>query len=506
MVMQEFNMNPNQSGPLIHQLIEIEKRRFKRKERYMGHHVSDNYELSYKIRQKLHQDVCHLKEMQRELLIKSKLRQKLVGKKMLKARVGEVLFFEQKFTNPRGCNKTFRIDVSDKELSLVLNADEWAHLRSLKKNKTKMASAPENDILDGNRLFLGSFDECHVPFKYCPLDFPSAVDAVTEKVICVSLVCEKTGTVESQLEILIEVQPCIIDKTLVLHTPELATLKHSIPLDAAGFNISSTRGGGDAQVVVTNDQNVVAKLQEEEGQNKELLIKCSKSGTAPQERDFLTFFYEDKYQTRLLHVWKFCVHTVKKLDLTGLTGQTTISSLVVKGTASSQKVRCFTSHPEELQVVPRDFTLISDSLSELKISYCPLAATRLNAMLNIVNAESGKLVQSILLSARAEDPPVSKTYELQVVSGTVHESKISYENSWATTKKFSFKPAHPWLVKIQPGMVELEAGALGVVGVSFRALDLDPGMYETLVFINDVDNNNEDCCRILIKVLPSQGL
>ena len=50
-VMQELHINPNDSGSLIHQLIEIEKRRYKRKERYLGHSVTDNYELGYKIRQ-----------------------------------------------------------------------------------------------------------------------------------------------------------------------------------------------------------------------------------------------------------------------------------------------------------------------------------------------------------------------------------------------------------------------------------------------------------------------
>ncbi|UPQ96962.1 nephrocystin-4 [Chloropicon primus] len=500
-VMQELNINPNESsGSLIHQLIEVEKRRYKRKERYMGHNISDNYELGYKIRQKLHEDVCHVKLMKRENIIKSKLRQKLVGKKMLKARVGEVLFFEEKFVNPRGGNRTFRIDVSDLELNLVLRADEWSHLRSMK--RVESASAPERDILDGNRLFLGSFDECYVPFKYCPLD---SIQVATEKVIHVSLVCERTGVVESQIEILIEVHPCVVDQTMNLHTSEFSILKHSIPLEAGllrSVNNNST-ASTEVQSLRANDENVIVKVEQSD-QGKEMVIKCSKSGTAPESREFLTFFYADKFQSVLLQVWKFSVTTVRKVDVSGLTGQTTISNLVVKGTATSQKVMCFTSHPDEIQVVPKEFTLISDSLSEVQVSFCPLIAGRLHAMLNIVNVETGRLAQSVLLAARGEDPPVSKTYELQVIAGTVHESKISYENAWSTRKTFSFKPAHPWLVKVNPGLLELEAGALGVVGISFRALDLKPGMYETLVFINDVDNNNEDCVRIQIKVLQNQ--
>lgn len=500
LVMQELNINPNENGSLIHQLIEVEKRRYKRKEKYMGHEISDNYELGYKIRQKLHENVCHVKDMKRENLIKSKLRQKLVGKKMLKARVGEVLFFEQKFSNPRGGNRTFLIETNDPELALVLDADEWAHLRSLKKSKS--TSVPEKDILDGKRLFLGSYDECYVPFKYCPLD---AVNAVSEKVIFVSLVCEKTGVVESQLEILIEVQPCVTDNTMKLYTSEYSILnrKFQLGLGLTGRQKSNfVSWGAEVQSIVTNDQNVIARL-EDSGRSREISIKCSKSESAPQKRDFLIFFYGDKFHSKLLHVWKFCVFTVRKHDITGLTGQTTISSLVVRGGTNSQKVRCFTSHPGEIRVVPEEFTLISESLSEVKLSFSPIIPGTLNARLNIVNVESGNLVQSIMLAARAEDPPVSKTYELQVLAGTTHESKILYENPWPKRKTFTFKPAHPWLVRVQPGQLDLEAHASSVFGVQFRALHLKPGMYETLVFINDVDDNNEDCCRIQIKVLPN---
>ena len=503
-VMQELHIHPNDSGSLIHQLIEIEKRRYKRKERYLGHSVTDNYELGYKIRQKLHEDVCHVKGMKRENLIKSKLRQKLIGKKMLKARVGEVLFFEEKFSNPRGGNRTFRIDVSDPELSLVMQANEWAHLRSMK--KAQSASVPESDILDGNRLFLGSYDECHVPFKYCPLQSATtSQSSVTEKVIQVSLVCENTGIVESQLEILIEVQPCVVDQTFKLHTPEFSALKQSFDLGAGlGRSVSSASAEALANVtsVRANDPNVIVKLDGGEGGRKEeLVIKCSKSGPAPEKRDFLCFFYGDRFQSKLLQVWRFSIATVRKLDISGLTGQTTISNLVVKGAPMSQKVRCFTSHPEEVQVVPEEFTLISDALSEVKVSFCPLIAGRLDALLNIVNVESGALVQSILVSARGEEPPVSKTYEAQVIAGSAHESKISYENAWSSRKTFSFKPAHPWLIKVDPGYLDLEPGATGIANITFRAPDLRPGMYETLVFINDTDNNNEDCVRIQFKVL-----
>ena len=495
-VMQELNINPSETGSLIHQLIEVEKRRYKRKERYAGHEVSDNYELGYKIRQKLHEDVCHVKLMNRENIIKSKLRQKLVGKKMLKARVGEVLFFEEKFTNPRGSTRTFRIEVSDPELSLVLRTEEWSHLRATKKTES-IASAPESDILDGNRLFLGSFDECHVPFKYCPMDSAGSVRSATEKVVHVSLVCEATGVVESQIEILIEVHPCVVDQTFNLHTPEYSIFKHRFAI-AEGFGRAlNGRTPSEVKSIRTNDQNTIVKLE-----GSEVVVKCTKSGAAPESRNFLTFFYGDRFQSELLQVWRFTVATARKLDISGLTGQTTISNLVVRGSAMSRKVRCFTSHPDEIRVVPEEFTLISDSLSELQVSFCPLTAGGLDARLNIVDAEGGGLVQQILLSARAEDPPVSKTYELAAASGSVHESKISYENPWPARRTFCFKPAHPWLVRVQPGLLDLEPGAPGVVGISFRAEGLDPGMYETLVFVNDVDGNNEDCVRLQIRVLP----
>ncbi len=65
-LMQELHIDPNEHGSLIHQLIEVTKRTYKRKEAYLGHSISHDHELGYKIRQKLHDTVQHVKVMNRE--------------------------------------------------------------------------------------------------------------------------------------------------------------------------------------------------------------------------------------------------------------------------------------------------------------------------------------------------------------------------------------------------------------------------------------------------------
>lgn len=49
-------------------------------------------------------------------------------------------------------------------------------------------------------------------------------------------------------------------------------------------------------------------------------------------------------------VWQIYVHFLERVDISCVTGQRTCQSLVLKGKQSARKVKCFSSHPREIEV------------------------------------------------------------------------------------------------------------------------------------------------------------
>lgn len=54
--------------------------------------------------------------------------------------------------------------------------------------------------------------------------------------------------------------------------------------------------------------------------------------------------------SRPLQTWEFFIHTLQRVDVTCVEGQTAHITLVLKGASSTRQVQCFTSHPDEIKV------------------------------------------------------------------------------------------------------------------------------------------------------------
>lgn len=67
------------------------------------------------------------------------------------------------------------------------------------------------------------------------------------------------------------------------------------------------------------------------------------------------------------------VHVVRKVDISSLVGQTTQTSVHVRGGSSAATVRPFSSHPDQLSVSPATLTLPANGLAELDLSHKSLA-------------------------------------------------------------------------------------------------------------------------------------
>lgn len=176
-------------------------------------------------------------------------------------------------------------------------------------------------------------------------------------------------------------------------------------------------------------------------------------GAAPEVAHFYVLLYMDRLMARPVEVWQVFVHALRKVDMRAMIGQTSQASVVVRG-AVSRRVASFTSHPDELlvgggssrltelahgcytdalhacgavraaavsakqvnhcwvpwrtQVSPDSFVLVGGALTELLLSFRPVAVGVKDIKVNIVDSETHELVYALLVSAEAQGPLITR--------------------------------------------------------------------------------------------------
>lgn len=68
---------------------------------------------------------------------------------------------------------------------------------------------------------------------------------------------------------------------------------------------------------------------------------------------FLMMFsiHSDKWMAAPSQIWQVYVHFVERVDVSCVTGQRSCQSLVLRGRQAARKVKCFSSHPQEIEVL-----------------------------------------------------------------------------------------------------------------------------------------------------------
>lgn len=172
--------------------------------------------------------------------------------------------------------------------------------------------------------------------------------------------------------------------------------------------------------------------------------------------------------------------------------------LCSRGTQASRVVKCFTSHPQELQIAPQDpFILAAGTAHELSVAVRPLRTGSKFFYLNVVDIEYHQLVRSWLLCASCRLPIVSRAFELTLpVGGGKNCSKrITYTNPYPVTKKFYVLCDRDDLLQFKESILEIDAGDSHPIGLRFMPV-MQPGVAEIMVFINNEEDKNEETFRI----------
>lgn len=169
-----------------------------------------------------------------------------------------------------------------------------------------------------------------------------------------------------------------------------------------------------------------------------------------------------------------------------------------RGTQASRVVKCFSSHPQELQVSPQDpFILAAGTVHELAVAVRPLKTGSKFFYLNVVDVEYHQLVRSWLVCASCRSPIVSRAFELSLpVGGGKNSSKrITYTNPYPVKKRFHVLCDRNDLLQFKESILEIEGGASQAIGLRFLPV-MQPGTAEIMVFINDDEDKNEETFRV----------
>ena len=454
--------------------------------------------LDSQVRQQIHDNIVHQREVNKEKIILEKLKSSISTRKAIAPAYGELFHFEHAFTNRADADRVYTLRVSDPELRPVADAAEWTALRRAKAKGSK-GGAPaqvEKGLLDGDKLFMAAKETIAVPFKFQTFGMLAGGLAAPgaggegAKTVTVELLSED-GWPVAVLEVEVKLRPFTVDRTFRFHHGEQDVCKRRLPLGPAG--------PGRRAALRCSDPGVAAAVEEADGEAW-AAVKC-RCGAAPEVRQFYVLVYRDALMLEVAETWQVFVHALKRVDLAAMVGQTTRASVAVRGLDRTQSVRCFSSHPDELQVTPDRLKLVAGTLSELTLAFRPVVEGQLDVVVHVVDAAQNRLVHSLLVATEARAPEVSKTFELEIPAGNTKYNKITYKNPWAAERTFHLRSTLPWLVQVRPEVIRLGPGAARPLAVAFDALEAKPGVYEALLFFNNEEDRTEDCYRVRVSVL-----
>ncbi|EDO41800.1 predicted protein [Nematostella vectensis] len=244
------------------------------------------------------------------------------------------------------------------------------------------------------------------------------------------------------------------------------------------------------------DSKVDNLVQPNEPQDVFLKVAC---GPSPSVKRFFLLLFIDPFMATPCQTWQFYVHSLQRVDISAVEGQTSQLSVILRGTQSSRLVQCFTSHAEELQVRPSDpFMLMANGVHEISLSLTPLTSGGTRYMyVNVVDNEFHQLVRTWLVCATCQQPVISKAFELQlqVGGGKGSNKRVTFTNPYPTRKAFHLKSNRPDLLQFKEDTIEVGPGASHNIGLRFSPQPA-PAVTQILIFINDSEGKNEETFSI----------
>jgi nephrocystin-4 len=252
----------------------------------------------------------------------------------------------------------------------------------------KIESNMVTPIVEGRaQVFMSANEEIHVPFIFQSFttEFGASdsigndqrkISNLQTKTVHVSFLNSKRAPV-AFLDIIINSMNFFIDKSIQMfhYENELVRkciryqIQSNMPSNSDGIgSIHAENSMGDKFLKCSHPDVVCSLNHSRDSKYREISFKYRVSG-APDHTNIYFVFYNDQYCSSVFEIWRVCIHTLFRLDVNAVYGQTNHSSLVLRGGTMSRQVWCFTNLPCSVTTSrPGPFTLPANSLTEVPLS------------------------------------------------------------------------------------------------------------------------------------------
>ncbi|XP_040008385.1 nephrocystin-4 isoform X2 [Xiphias gladius] len=455
--------------------------------------------------------------------IANMLSQAITTQHLLYASLGSAEYMEFVLKNPFNVPQTITILSDDPELSVITNTEEWHYFKALTKTPTPLEENMFHleESAPGPRVYLRPKESINIPLKYqsflCdhitalqgPSFLPAGKGSQVAKKNLSNIVAAKTIKVTFKAEdgkplaicqVNVEPTPHVLDQTFRLYHPELCFLKKAIRLPPWQ---DPTVGDQDARTCISvrcSDPNIICQTRMlVPGEPQDVYLKVPGS-PSPQIKMFFVMVFTDKWMAAPSQIWQIYVHFLERVDVSCVSGQRTSQSLVLRGKQAVRKVKCFSSHPKEIEVDPEGvFILPPAAVQELQLKVQPWRAGSRFLYVNAVDVDNQRLVTAWLLCLNVHQPVLSKAFEVCVPVGGGRGSsrKITYTNPYTSSHTFLLRSDHPDLLQFKEDKFQISGGESYTIGLRF-APSQSPGSVEILVYVNNLEEKTEEtfCVKV----------
>ncbi|XP_027144584.1 nephrocystin-4 isoform X3 [Larimichthys crocea] len=467
--------------------------------------------------------VKHSEERSKAEGIANMLSQAITTQHLLYASLGSAEYMEFVLKNPFNVPQTVTIHSDDPELSVITSTEEWSYFKALTKTLTPLEENMFHleEGIPGPRVYLRPKESIHIPLKYqsfrCdhtmalqgPSFLPTGKGSQMAKKNLSNIVAAKTIKVTFKAEdgkpmaicqVNVEPTPHVVDQTFRLYHPELCFLKKAIRLPPWH---DPTVGDSDTTTHISvrcSDPNIICQTRMlVPGEPQDVYLKVPGS-PSPHIKMFFVMVFTDKWMAAPSQIWQIYVHFLERVDVSCVTGQRNCQSLVLRGKQAIRKVKCFSSHPQEIEVDPEGvFVLPPAAVQELQLKVQPWRAGSRFLYVNAVDVEHRRLVTAWLLCLNVHRPVLSKAFEVSVPVGGGRGSsrKITYTNPYTSSRTFLLRSDHPDLLQFKEDKFQIGGGESYTIGLRF-APSQSPGSVEILVYVNNLEEKTEEtfCVKV----------
>ncbi|KAG7332583.1 hypothetical protein KOW79_004417 [Hemibagrus wyckioides] len=504
---------------------EVRQRKIDRMAAVRQHEGNTTYKTpSYMRRKDDHSQDLRLIEAYRERCkvegIINMLSQAITTTHTIYATLGTAEFFEFVLKNPFNIPQTVTIECEDPELSVIVNAEEWRYFKDMAKTCTPLEVEMFHMKEDSStpQVYLRPRESIHIPLKYQSFVSGHALlsqDSKTSNSLHFAQPQQSNTVMAKSIKVFfraadsqplaicqvrVEPTPHIVDQTFRFYQPELSFFKKAIRLPPAE---PGTPDAGSRLQVRCSDPNVICHvIATPPGEPQDIYLKVP-GAPSPQIKTFVISVFNDPWLASPTQTWQVYMHYLQKMDISCVCGTLSWHSLVLRGTQSIRKVKCYTSHPLELQVDPEEvFALPAMCVQDIRLGVKALHSGSCFRYLNVVDVDTRQLVASWLLCLTCRQPVISRAFEIQVPvgGGKGSNKKISFTNPYPTNRGFRLCSDHPDLLQFKEEKFQIEGGASYNIGLRF-APSQSAGTEEILVFINDLEDKNEEtyCIKVVYR-------